>query len=240
VKACGRSAVLSNRAGATHWGFLAWEERAIDVTVLAAGTRSHSGIRVHRTSWLERRDVRIRDGIPVTSVPRTLLDLATQLSPKALRRVVREAQAMRRVSVRELLELLGRAGSRPGTARLARFVADGPTPTRSELEDVVLDLILRGGLERPDVNRPLSLGGRRVVPDFRWPQQHLVVEADGGAWRDHKLAREDDAERLALLEAHGERVVRVTWAQAVARASQTLARLVAAGAPSTSGRETSS
>jgi very-short-patch-repair endonuclease len=78
---------------------------------------------------------------------------------------------------------------------------------------------------------PLILDGRRVVPDFRWPKQRLVVEADGAAWHDHWLAREDDAERQALLEAHGERVLRVTWEQAVVLPTQTLSRLGAAGAP---------
>jgi very-short-patch-repair endonuclease len=231
VKACGRGAVLSHRAAAALWGILRWEDRAIDVTVLGAGTRRHEGIRAHRTSWLEKRDLRVRDGIRVTSVARTLLDLAAQLSPRALRRAVRQAQAQGLVSIRELVALLGRAGNRPGTARLRRLVAEGTVPTRSELEDVVLELILRGGLERPEVNRALVLDGRRIVPDFRWPEQRLVVEADGAAWHNHKLAREDDAERQALLEAHGERVVRVTWEQAVARGAQTLARLVAAGAP---------
>jgi very-short-patch-repair endonuclease len=96
---------------------------------------------------------------------------------------------------------------------------------------VVLDLILRGGLTRPDVNVPLMISGRRVVPDFRWPGQRLVIEADGAAWHDHKLAREDDAERQALLEAYGDRVLRVTWEQAIVRPTQTLERLTAAGAP---------
>jgi very-short-patch-repair endonuclease len=83
----------------------------------------------------------------------------------------------------------------------------------------------------PDVNVPYVVAGRKTVPDFRWPQQRLVLEADGAAWHDNQLAREDDAERQALLEAHGERVLRVTWAQAITRPSATLARLRAAGAP---------
>jgi very-short-patch-repair endonuclease len=77
----------------------------------------------------------------------------------------------------------------------------------------------------------MPIGGRRVVPDFRWPEQRLVVEADGAAWHDNRLSREDDAERQALLEAHGEQVLRVTWNQAIARSSETLARIRAAGAP---------
>lgn len=104
-------------------------------------------------------------------------------------------------------------------------------PTRSELEDVVYDLIIDGGLLRPDVNRPLLHAGRRVIPDFRWPAQRLVIEADGAAWHDNPIARKDDAERQALLEASGDRLIRVTWDQAVARPSQTLARIRAAGAP---------
>jgi hypothetical protein len=59
----------------------------------------------------------------------------------------------------------------------------------------------------------------------------LVVEADGAAWHEHRPAREDDAQRQALLERHGERVLRVTWVQAVGRPDQTLARIRAAGAP---------
>ena len=70
-----------------------------------------------------------------------------------------------------------------------------------------------------------------MIPDFRWPCRRLIVEADGAAWHGHRLAHEDDAERQALLESHGERVLRVTWEQAVARRAETLARLRAAGAP---------
>ena len=81
------------------------------------------------------------------------------------------------------------------------------------------------------MNVPMILDGRRVVPDFRWPKQRLVLEADGAAWHDHKLAREDDAERQALLEAHGETVLRVTWDQAIGRPAQTLVRVGRAGAP---------
>jgi hypothetical protein len=58
----------------------------------------------------------------------------------------------------------------------------------SELEDAVLDLIIAGGLQPPDVNVPLHLNGRTVIPDFRWPAHHLVLEADGAAWHDNPTA----------------------------------------------------
>ena len=111
------------------------------------------------------------------------------------------------------------------------MIATGRAPTRSVLEDIVLDLLLSGGFEHPDVNQPLSIDGRRVIPDFRWPAQRLVLEADGAAWHDNRVARGADRERQALLEAAGERVLRVTWTQALTNRAQTLARLRAAGAP---------
>jgi hypothetical protein len=231
VKACGRGAVLSHLAAAVLWGLLEWDHRDVDVTVRRSGTRMHAGIRAHRTAELDRGDWTRVQGIPVTSPARTLLDCAAVLDDRSLRRAVREAQARGLVTTAELVQILGRLRPRRGSRKLARIVATGPAPTRSVLEDTVLDLLLRGGFAHPDVNMPLLLEGRRVVPDFRWPEQRLVVEADGAAWHDHKLAREDDAERQALLEAHGDRVVRVTWDQAVARPAQTLARLRAAGAP---------
>ena len=231
VKACGRGAVLSHVAAAALWQILEWDHRPVDVTVPGAGTRRHAGVRVRLTQRLDAEDIRWVKGIPVTSPARTALDCAAVLDDRGLRRMVREEQARKLVTVGELAGVLIRLGPRRGCRRLARLVADGPAPTRSELEDAVLDLLLHGGIARPDVNVPLWLDGRRVVPDFRWPQQRLVVEADGAAWHDHKLAREDDAERQALLEAHGERVLRVSWQQAIARGPETLTRIRSAGAP---------
>ena len=108
-------------------------------------------------------------------------------------------------------------------------------PTRSEFEDLLLDLVLAAGFAPPDVNVPLRLEGRLVIPDLRWPAQRLCVEADGRMWHDDPVARADDAERQALLEASGERVLRVTWHQALVGRARTVARLAAAGAPRLSG-----
>ena len=172
---------------------------------------------------LEVQDTTHHHGIPITTPARTLVDLAATLDHRALRRAVRQAQP--RVTTAKIAATLDRLGPRRGTTKLARILATGPAPTRSELEDVVLDLILAAGLPHPQINQPLTIQGRRVIPDFRWPDRRLVVEADGAAWHDNRLAREDDAERQALLEAHGERVLRVTWPQAVGRRGETIKRL---------------
>ena len=231
VKACGGHSWASLHASGDLHRFIALGDRRPDVTVLGATTRRHEGIRVHRTTRLDPRDITRCQGIPATSPARTLVDLAAVLSYEQLRRATREAQSLRVVALPQPVETLARLRPCRGAANLARIVATGPAPTRSELEDVVLDLILRGGLRHPDVNVPIRVAGRRIVPDFRWPEQRLVLEADGAQWHDGALAREDDAERQAILEAAGERVLRVRWEQAVCRERQTLTRLTAAGAP---------
>ena len=230
VKACGPGAVLSHYSAATLDGLVKWDDRYPEVTVPGTTARRHRGIRVHRSSMLEVRDTTRHKGIPTTTPARTLIDLAATFTYPALRRTVREAQR-NRVTIRQILETLDRLGPRRGTANLSKILATGPAPTRSELEDTVLDLLLQGGFAHPDVNVPLIVQGRRLIPDFRWPHHRLVIEADGAEWHDDRLAREDDAERQALLEAHGERVLRVTWTQAITRRSQTLERIRAAGAP---------
>ncbi|MEA2316098.1 MAG: hypothetical protein QOD44_287 [Solirubrobacteraceae bacterium] len=229
VKACGQTAVLSHFSAAALWGIVRWDDRDPEVTVL--NSRGHAGIRVHRSTALTRADTTRRDGIAVTTAARTLVDLAGQLGERPLRRAVREAQSLQRASLPQIAAALRRAGRRHGTTKLANIIATGPAPTRSELEDTVLDLILKGGFRHPDVNKALVLDGHRTVPDFRWPEQQLVLEADGAAWHDNPTAREDDADRQARLERHGERVLRVTWQQAVTRPAETLTRIGAAGAP---------
>src|SRR5512133_2397272 len=224
VKACGAGALLSHFSAASLWGLVGRDDRHPEVTVRGGATRVHSGVCVHRTRTLAAEDRARLRGISITAPARTLGDLSCKLEYRRLRRAVRQAEALRLVQPGELVQAISRLGPRRGVRGLARIVSTGPAPTRSELEDVVLDLILRAGFERPDINVSLMVGGRRVIPDFRWPKQRLVVEAHGAAWHENRLAREDDAERQALLEAHGERVIRVTWEQAIARPAEVLKR----------------
>jgi very-short-patch-repair endonuclease len=169
-------------------------------------------------------------GIPVTSPTRTLVDLAAVVNCKLLRTAVRRALALHRTSIRQLAAASRRLGPRRGSGKLRRVLANA-APTRSEFEDVLFDLILDAGFVRPDVNQPLLLAGRRVVPDFRWPEYRVVVEADSRTWHDNPIARADDAERQALLEAHRDRVLRVTWKQAVTKPNETIARIGGEGVP---------
>jgi very-short-patch-repair endonuclease len=190
--------------------------------------RAPAGVRVHRTRNLHPEDVERHRGIRTTSAARAILDLAPRLEDVVLRRLMSRAQSMHLTNLRRLGRQLDRAAGRPGRARFARVLAEQPPATRSELEDRVYDLLRAAGLTPPHVNVALHLDWRRIVPDFRWPEQRLIVEADGRQWHDTPQARAQDADRQAILEAHGERVLRVTWEQATAGAAQTLTRVSSA------------
>jgi hypothetical protein len=205
VKACGKGARLSGYAAAALYTYVEWDHRFPEVTVPGRGTRSHVGIRIRRTSVLDAADVRIHKGIPVTSPARTLVDLAAIVGYRDLRRALRQALSLGHVTLGELVAILHRLEGRRGSKKLTKVVAEA-VPTRSELEDLVHDLI-------------------------RWPKQGIVVEADSRQWHDNPVARAEDAERRALLEAAGERVLSVTHSQAVADSRATVDRIRKAGAP---------
>jgi very-short-patch-repair endonuclease len=212
VKACGDEAALSHYAAAALWGLVEWDGRRIDVT--APTTRKHPGIRTHRTTRPERTK---HKNIPVTTVLRTLDDLASVLAFKAYRRAVRQAFNKKLITLADI--------ARARSAKLRAIAAD-VVPTVSVLEDLVHDLLRDAGFDEPLVNVPLG----EYVPDFRWPHRGLIVEADGAGTHENELARHDDAVRTGRLP---DRVVRVSWKQAVLRPAQTLARLRAVEAQTT-------
>jgi very-short-patch-repair endonuclease len=179
VLACGPGAALSHGAAAVHWGLLRPLEGLIDITVPTQnGRKRRRGIRIHRCATLmaplrphgtEKRlaSVTVRDRIPVTTVPRTLIDIRSTLPPRLVRRAIRQA---------EFLKLpIG-------------FETDR---TRSDLERDFLRLCRRHGLSSPEVN--VAIGG--VTVDFLWRAERLVVETDSYATHGGTIAFEDDRER---------------------------------------------
>jgi very-short-patch-repair endonuclease len=231
VKACGPTALASHYTAAEVWGFVDRLERVPDVTVTASSVRRRPRIRTHRAAHLDPVDIRERDGIPLTSPPLALLEIAVPLGAHRARAALRRALGLERLTIRQIGLVLDRYPGHRGSAILRDAVALGAAPTKSDRESDVLDVILAGGLAHPDVNRPLMIAGRRIIPDFRWPEQRLILEADSDAWHDDPLARADDLSRQRLLEAHGETVLRVHWRDAVLRPGRTVARLREAGAP---------
>ncbi len=224
VLAGGEGALLSHWSAATLWKLVSWDERSVEITVPRAAGRDREGIRSHRSRALLAPDVTREYGIPVTSPARALLDIAPQLSDPRLKRVVRKAQAEGLASAADIAELARRSNGHRAAKRLALLVADGPAPTESGDEDVVLELLQRAGIGPPAVNAPLVVNGTPYRPDMRWPAARLILEVDS-RWHDGRLAQELDADRQADLEAAGERVLRTTAEQATRTSAAARAKI---------------
>jgi very-short-patch-repair endonuclease len=156
------------------------------------------------------------DGLPITTPPRTLLDLAAAgLRDRPLGQALDRANKLRLVDFAELHRLLARYPRRPGTrslkAQLARY--RGTVDTRSELERLVNELCDAHHLPPPLVNTVIE--GR--VRDFYWPHCRLVVEADSYGWHSSPDALNDDRERDVELTLAGYRTLRFTYEQVTRR-----------------------
>jgi predicted transcriptional regulator of viral defense system len=212
VLAVGPRAALSHRDAAGLHDLRAANHAKVDVTTADRGRTGGQGIAVHRARLLDARDVTNVEGIPVTTVARTLVDLAGQVPHDHLARAIREADNQHKLDVRAIEDVLRRTRGRrgPGHRRiedaLAEHAALGASHTRSPLEVAFLRLIHTAGIPTPRTNAPVE--GLEV--DAYWPHLDLVVELDGYANHHARHAFERDRERDAVLAAHGHRVVRFT------------------------------
>jgi very-short-patch-repair endonuclease len=204
VLAAGPGAALSHRAGAALLGLRPYD--GLEVTVPAY--RMRPGITVH-TSSLPRDEVTTVDGIPVTTMPRTLLDLAAALPPHQLERVINEAEVQGLTDPLSLPDLIARYPCRKGVATIKAILDTGPSFTRSELESRFLAFTRQARLASPLLNAHL-LG---FECDCVWPKQRVIVELDGHATHSTREAFEQDRARDRTLQAEGWQVVRVTWRQ---------------------------
>jgi very-short-patch-repair endonuclease len=210
VKACGPDAALSRFSAAVLCGWLEWDGR--DPQVTAPKPRFHPAIRTYRAKRIERIFVK---GIPVTSPAQTLRDLAADEPFERVRRAVNEALNQRRITASDLVTSHHRG------ARKLREILATAAPTRNEYEDVVLAILIAGGLPMPQVNQSRL----RYFPDFRWPAQRVILEADSRRFHDQMLARADDANRQRVLEAHGDTVIRTTWVEIVTKPGAVVRRV---------------
>lgn len=206
VLAAGDGAVLSHRSAAALWDLRSDQRARIDVTVVGgAGGRSRTRIDFHSAAALEQGDTDVRDGIPCTSLARTLVDLAAVVDRRSIERAVDRAEELREFDLGAVEALLTRCRGRRGVRRLARLLDayEGPTATRSEMEERMLALVRGAGLPRPEVNAWVPLeDGAGYRPDFLWRDVGLVVEVDGRGYHARRSAFRHDRQRdrrLALV-----------------------------------------
>lgn len=205
VLAYGPDAVLSHRSAAAHWdiGQPSWK---IDVTT-PSSRRSRKGIRAHQAT-LHPEDITVHDGIPITTVARTILDLAAHLNQDQLTRLIEDADRKERFDLKALDQAIARRPHAPGIGRVKAVLAAyrGPADTRSKLERDFRALVLKAGLPEPQYN--VVVEGLTV--DVYWPEWKLVVELDGEPYHNNPRAYENDRIRDAILQKADLRVLRVT------------------------------
>jgi very-short-patch-repair endonuclease len=215
VLAAGPEALLSHWSAAALWMIRPSSRTRIDVTV---PHRSRSSDLVHRHISAVPADERtIEEGIPVTTVPRTILDLAATEGSDVVENLLRESEFHHltdRLSLPHLIERYpGKRGIRRVSLALERLKEDPPGRRRSPLEERFAPFLRRHRLSLPRFNDWILLGDKRFCVDCHWPDRRQIVELDGWDGHGTKTAFREDRARGRRLAAAGYTVTRITWNQ---------------------------
>jgi very-short-patch-repair endonuclease len=205
VKACGDGAVLCGRAAAHLWNL--FKGSPPQPEVLAPAKRLVRGVITHRAGAIDSRDITTARGVPVTTVSRTLVDLASSLPQPALARACHEAEVLHGTPPDQIEEVLARRPSSPGAGKLRAIIHGGIPVTLSTLEARFLRRLREAGLPLPETNRPA--GGSRV--DCRWPARRLTVELDSYRYHRSRHSWEKDRQREREARTRGDEFRRYTY-----------------------------
>lgn len=207
VLACGEGAVLSHQAAAWLLGLQRWCPKVADVTVPRRG-KNRRGIRVHRAPALDTRLTTRVEGIPVTTLPKTLLDLAASGSSRELSNAVDKAKRLDRLSLADIDAMLERQPGAAGSRALAKALAlyRQPVFDRARSELLFLDLVKKAGLPLPILNTWVD----KFEIDAYWEAERFAVEVDG--WETHgtRQAFEDDRVRIEEMKLAGIDTIRIS------------------------------
>jgi hypothetical protein len=215
--ACGLGAVLSHRAVGAKWDLGLRGRPWVDVTAPGTRGRRRPGIRVHSAATLAAHDVAVIDGIPCTTLARTLLDIAEDATRREVERACDRAETQRLLDMTAIDDVLARANGRRGAALLTAVLSEhrvGSTLTRNELEERFLAICRDVELAPDRVNAWIAYpDGGGAEADFLWHAQRLIVEVDGRDVHTTRRAFEADRRRDQRLMLLGWRIVRFTWRQ---------------------------
>jgi very-short-patch-repair endonuclease len=209
VLACGENALLCGLAAGHLLGLV--KGRPPPPEVVAPTQRHVPGLKTRHSRSLGQADGTTWRGIPVTTVPRTLVDLAGELGTDALARACHEAGVRHGTTPAQVDAVLARRPNAPGATKLRRILRGEIRVTLSTLERRFLARLRQAGLPLPQTNRPA--GGRRV--DCRWPAQRLTVELDGYRYHASRHAWELDRRREREARSRGDEFRRYTWSDVV-------------------------
>jgi hypothetical protein len=207
VFASGQDALLSHSSAAWLWGLFTEFTLPVEVAVPRAG-RGRRSLRIRHSPALRDEDRAVREGIPVTSLARTLLDLAAAAPGRRLERAIERSDRLGLFDLREVDALLARTKGHPGAGRLRRALDlyREPAFTRSELERRFLSLVREAGLPAPAAN--VFVAGHEI--DAYWERERFAVELDGYEYHRTRAAFERDRLRQEELKLAGIEMIRLT------------------------------
>ncbi len=215
VLASGPGAVLSHQTAAALWNLRGYSGGAVYLT-LARKSTSSKRIRRHH-SPLPADEVALKDGIPTTSVHRTIFDLATSEDVDAVVAMIKEAEYLHlwdRLSLPHLLDRYpAKRGSRKVRSALKRITEEPTGQKRSRLEERFASFLRRYRLPLPRFNDWIALDPKPYRADCHWPKRRLIVELDGWEGHSTRSAFQDDRGRDRALKVAGYSVIHLTWAQ---------------------------
>lgn len=203
-------AVLSHRSAAALHGLVARDGGVTEITTTTS-RRSRPNLRVHRTRSLDR-SATVRDGIPCTTVARTLIDIAATESAAVADRAWSNAASrnlIRRSEIEYELGHVGRTGTAFVRAAFGQDLGYIAQRTRSDLEREALRFCRDFGLPRPSANRLVRVGDQAFEADLLWAGPRLIVEVDGDGAHGNAVARRRDRRRDEALQLAGWRTVRI-------------------------------
>ncbi len=205
VLACGPGALLSGRAAAYLLGLLKGQAPPPEVTT--PGERRVKGVRTKRSRTSKPAESMVWRGVPVTTPPRTLVDLAAELDEDELARACHEAGVRFRTTPAQVEAILARRPRSPGGPKLRRIMRGEIPVTLSRLESRFIRVLKEAGLPLPRTNKVAS--ERRV--DCRWPEHRLTVELDSYRYHSSRHAWEQDRRREREARARGDEFRRYTY-----------------------------
>jgi hypothetical protein len=206
ILSCGEGALLSHRSAAWLWGLTSRFASPLEVTATSP-RETRQLIRVHSAVALVPTDRDSYEGVPVTAVPRTLLDFAV-VDPNYLGQALDNARRLGLLDLIAVDELIARSKGFRGVARL-RTAIEIHRPaafTRSGLERRFLELVHRADLPPPSMN--VFVEGHEL--DAYWAAERFAVELDTYDYHGSPSAFEADRVRQESLKLSGIEMVRIT------------------------------
>jgi hypothetical protein len=204
VKACGPGALLERRAAAHLHRLIRGSPPAPEVITPGDHKLAEGSVRRCRN---KPEDGCITQGIPCTTIPRTIVDLAGFLDSSELARLVHEASVIHGIEPKQVERILARRRNWPGAGELRKVLWGETSVTLSRLESRFLSRLREAGLPAPHTNQKVD--GRYV--DCRWPEHRLTVELDGYRYHRTRHAWERDREREREARVRGDEFRRYTW-----------------------------